>query len=268
MTDIRIKQRIRKLLDLASDDAAADGEIDNALRFARRLMLENAISEEDLAELDAGRELDPHEAAAREAYVRITGWADRAYWSFWKRRLADVVCDLVGSVTVYRDRKGQRKTSWGTVEYANNGKPKYRARLQFAGPKLDTEEAYAMWIEWIEVIETMARLRYSNTLFESGRNYAEGFVQALCEKVDAIRQAESVKLEGPQTTALVLLRNQLSTIEAKREYGTKWLAKEHGVRLRKITQKVGGNDDPFAREQGKADGRKADFSRNRQRRLT
>ena len=38
----RIKERIRKLLQLAGDDAAMGNEIENALRFARRLTLRAA----------------------------------------------------------------------------------------------------------------------------------------------------------------------------------------------------------------------------------
>jgi len=48
MDTTRIKEKIRKLLNLAEDDGAMEGEINNALNFARRLMLQHNISEEDI----------------------------------------------------------------------------------------------------------------------------------------------------------------------------------------------------------------------------
>jgi len=55
-----VKDTIRKLLNLAENDGAADGEIDNALRFARRLMHQHHLSEEDIDRSD------PDSKAARE----------------------------------------------------------------------------------------------------------------------------------------------------------------------------------------------------------
>jgi len=44
----QIKERIRKLLNLANDDAAMGGEVRNAIAFAERLMATHHLSEADL----------------------------------------------------------------------------------------------------------------------------------------------------------------------------------------------------------------------------
>ena len=53
MVDTSIKEKIKKLLRVAENDAATEGEIDNAVRAARALMLKHSIEVGDVKEKES-----------------------------------------------------------------------------------------------------------------------------------------------------------------------------------------------------------------------
>ena len=80
----RVKDTIRKLLNLAANDAATEGEVNNAIRFARKLMLEHQLSDDDCK---AGDESDEERIARAECQrgsvnsqsAKCSGWESRPF---------------------------------------------------------------------------------------------------------------------------------------------------------------------------------------------
>ena len=112
------KDTIRKLLNLAADDGAAEGEVDNALRFADRLMRAHHLSEDDIGEDD------PHVDAAREEsweFGEGEAWSTGQSFCSWEHQLAHFVNDLIGSTKYYYNpSKIQRKD--GRIIFDDGGR--------------------------------------------------------------------------------------------------------------------------------------------------
>ena len=99
----KAKDTIRKLLDLAADDAAAENEIENAIRFARKLMDKHNLSEDDLPQADE-RIIDMEKEACAELFSQ-TGYAQ---WADWHKELSCVVCRIVPGVIQMGDAANVR----------------------------------------------------------------------------------------------------------------------------------------------------------------
>jgi hypothetical protein len=254
----KIKDRIRKLLNLAKDSAAYEGEIDNAMRFARRLMLEHNIAEGDLETPS-----DPHEAAAREEYMQAEAFTQSENFSTWEGILMSAVCLLIGTIGDYRThQKATKKTPLGTVSFDEKGKPKVGTKVVFYGPAEDARDGAAIFEEWAHVIATMARLKFGGCFRGEGRSYAEGFAYALKKNMEAIQKEERKEIEYQSTSTALVLRNSLSLMEAKKKRGAEWLRKDQGIHLRHSSGR-GNHNDPGAFAAGCADGAKSNFSRAR-----
>lgn len=264
----KIKDRIKKLLNLAEDQGAFDGEVDNALRFARRLMLRHNVTQEDLEEAK-----DAHEAAAdAEAveYGRVEAFTLGANLSNWENTLAHSICKLIGTVQFYREAgKHYKRTVHGTIDYSR-GEPSTATRLQFYGPAEDARDAIELLEEWSHIIVSMARMKYGGAFKGSGREYAEAFSYALHDKVRKIEREERQQLELPTTTrcTALMIRNAGQLMLAKKNRASDWLRQECGIRLQKGTRSSGSTIyDEGARAAGRADGDRADFSHARKKKL-
>ena len=85
-----VKKTIKDLLNLANDDGAFDGEIENALKHAQRLMAEHHITEEDLKTSETKETFDEYETYSHgKSYTK------------WEARLCVFISKLVGSPLVY-----------------------------------------------------------------------------------------------------------------------------------------------------------------------
>ena len=95
MTKDEIKARIRALLNTASNDASTEGEIDNAMRFAQRLMHRHHLTEDEC--LDDG---NIHEKAADQDWEMDTGRAavNSSMFRAWELALGLWVAKFVGGV--------------------------------------------------------------------------------------------------------------------------------------------------------------------------
>jgi hypothetical protein len=265
----KIKDKIKKLLNLANDDNAFDGEVDNALRFARRLMLRHNVSQEDLEEAK-----DPHEVAAdaeEVEYGKTVAYTTGTRLSQWESTLSAAICELLGTVQHYRTSNEVRMTSAGTVSYDKDGYAQLATGLHFYGPEEDTRDAKDLFVEWSHVIVTMARMKYGGAFKGSGREYAEGFASALYSKVENIKREEKRTAELPETTrcTALMIRNAGALMQAKRERASSWLRDVQGIRLRSGGSRYRNvQRDPGARAAGRSDGSRADFSHSRKKKLT
>ena len=265
----RIKERIRKLLQLAGDDAAMGNEIENALRFARRLMLEHHISEADLRATEAK---DPHEIAAvveATEYDRGVVQTTGSRLTAWESALVTAVCELVGTVGWYVDaRRTLRRSPHGFVQIdGRTGKPQTSAHLAIYGPAEDVRDALDLVSEWSLIIAGLGRLRYGGAFRGEGRAYCEGFARELLLQVFRMRDQERQAVPAEGCCSALVVANATALMDAKRARAAVYLREQLGIRLHASGGGRGGADYPEAARRGASDGSRASFTRVRTSRL-
>lgn len=237
----RVKDRIRKLLALAENDGAAQGEIDNAMAFAAALMAEHHVTREE-AHATAGAE-ERREYGYGESYT--TG----ANLSTWESALGHAISELCG-VKWYVNRNCVRKVEDRTV-FGSDGKIQYAARLTWYGETGDCQEAEQLYSEWARTIASMARIRYGGALRGAGASYAYGFATALR---DSIRKTP----EAATGNALAVRSREI--VIQKHSAASRWLANQ-GVKLGASSSRRVSIADGGAYGAGRADGAKGGLSR-------
>lgn len=278
MSDMeRVKEKIRALLRLGADESGAtEAEAENAIRFARRLMLQHNVREDQL------EELDPHEAAAaaeREEYGQATATTEGSVTTNWESVLAAAVSRLVGSVGNYlANGTVPRRKADGTLEFNPvTGKPMIHRAFVFYGPAEDARDATVLYREWSAAIVALARMKYGGALKGPGRSYCDGFAQALWRKALAALREEQALIEAfkaraalpageTHASALVVVNGNASMV-ARRERADTWLRNTQGIRLSNRSRSGQGSHDSGAFAAGSEDGRRSDFSRTRRKKL-
>ena len=249
MADIsKIKDRVRKLLNLAADDGAAEGEIDNALRAARRLMLDHQLSEDDVSAPEEDLRT-PEQIAADTKYGTAKSWSNASRVPSWQGTLAQAVAKFIATVDVYHDHPAVMRMPSGIVKH--DGLPV--VGWVFYGPHDDCVLASELHQELLLACATTAKLKYGGALMTGpGRDYCDGFAQGLYEKVKQatidVEAGKTPKLEGPQCNALSIVR-ATNIAKAKQDFANKWL-------------------DSGAYSQGKSDGSSQSLSRSRTARIS
>lgn len=262
----KIKDRIRKLFNLASNDAAADGEINNALKAARELMLAHQLSEDDVeAEPDDLR--SPAEIAADTEYGTAKTWGNSRRAPNWQGSLGQAVAEFIGTVKMYHDNPEIHRKPSGIV--ANDGEPV--TGWVFYGPHDDAVLASELHQELLLTCATTAKLRFGGKLMTGpGRDYCDGFARGLLDKVYAARrdvsQDATPKLAGVQCTALSVVRaGDIALAKVKR--AGDWLKKEKGIHLRQTSGYGREVGDYGAYQQGKTDGGSQSLTKDRTARI-
>lgn len=254
----RIKRRIRGLLNLAADDAAAEGEIANAMAAAERLMQEHQLEAADF-EAATAQEV---RAETRHGVVETTTQGKAL--STWESTLAFAVSNLVGTTGWYRNRD-KRTVGVGTFK-----QPSIRSVVFFYGPQEDAEIARELFDEWSHTIATMATGRYGGCFHGDGAKYAYGFASALYYRTQKIER-ERAQITTESTAALVRVSggSLAQVLDQKKQAAKDWVQKEIGLNFRKGSAGAGyrsGSHDAYS--SGLADGSKAEFSATRRRKLT
>lgn len=278
-----IKRKIQGILAIGADDSGAtEAEAENAMAFARRLMLRHQLTEADIAK---GGERTAHEIAADTEYDTVTAYTEGAKMATWASWLTHAINGLVGTTQSYIGNRGvTKRTAAGTVDFDNQGEAKKACEVVFYGPAEDCRDAKALFEEWSVLIAALSRMKFGGALRGEGRSYAEGFASALYNKVKQMKRDEHRKIESAKgqtiglldaatvahgedqftrdkdCSALVVVKSN-EIMLAKRERGSEWLRKEKGIRLGSGRAGGGGRHHSGAYSAGQADGRKADFSR-------
>jgi len=262
----RVKNRIRKLLNVAKNDAATEGEIDNALRFAKDMMDSHHLSEEDLVDEPE----DQYKAAAAAKRDRVFVSAAGKFYT-WEKWLSSFVAEFVGGVGVYLDR-GKRiaRDHRGVVILDDWGEPYRAVRYCFYGIAEDVHIAAELFHELRLTIKAMARLRWGSCYVKDGGVYCEGFVMGLCTKIERQKKRQRQIAQQSGSTALVLVDRRNDLVAFKKKKATDWLAKSVGIRLSKASADPygGANGSSQAYCEGIEDGERADVSVNRKKKLT
>lgn len=254
----KIKDRIRKLLNLAGNEGAMQGEIDNALRFAAQLKLKHNIADSELKKPDEKPKTARERARDDYAYCKMHSTSYRSDSAMmWEHRLAHAVCNLIGTVTYYYQTQTitMRKGKDGTIVTDKDGKPYIGVEFTFFGPEEDATDAVEIFNEWQFLIAAMAKMKFRIVVRGMGRSYCEGFTFALGQKVTEAKE-EAKRLMAASTSRALVVQG-LDLEQAKKDEGQRRYGKP------KETRRKARSVDLDAFRHGRQDGEKADFTRER-----
>ncbi len=236
-----IKSRVLKLLNLAECPEAVEGEIHNALAFARKLMDQHHLTEADLQD----------EEIREEKMGKTVATCGGSKMSSWESALGGALVALFGSIGWYVGGKTKSRDEFGFLQRGETD----RQTAIFYGPVEDAELAKDMFEEIGKTIATMARLKWGGVYRGEGRSYCEGFAYELLNRV----RKDVRENRTEQCKALVLV---------KADDAKKWLKNVEGVRLRSRGGGSGGglhHHDSYG--DGRSDGQKSDFQPRRRPKL-
>lgn len=143
----KIASRVRKLLALAHDNSASQGEIENAMRMARELMTQYGIEDSDLQEDDTSNPIVDERGQAKNTSQR------------WEQSLSIAISNIC-DVVAYR---------CGGV-------------IHFVGYARDVAVARELYPSLVVTARTLARMELGKGWTPSHRSFAEGFVSALISR--------------------------------------------------------------------------------------
>jgi hypothetical protein len=240
----RIKDRIRKLLNVARDDAATDGEIANAITAARHMMHAYHLEEADLHSAAAAPKMKSNKVST---YARAI--------SQWEIDLARFIADFIGGIGYYRERNSQ-------FEVIRSGRIVDTSTMVFYGEDEQVALATDLYADLHDTIITMAKLRFRSIPVRGpARSYAEGFVSGIRSKLaSADEQAMSA---GDTSRALVVRSREL--MEHKKSAADRWLAETAKVRLIFTTKRSVRMHIQSAFDKGVRDGERQDIAVDRKR---
>ena len=252
----KIKKTIRDLFNLAENDAAAEGEVENAIRFARRLLDKHHLSEEECRK-------DPTMNAARSEVMEENGCVvGNGKLAYWEKQLGGFVQQFVGSVGCYLDYPKEVKID-GRLQFGDDGKPLVARRVVFFGVAEDAAMASNLYKTLQLTIATMARFRYGGAHRGDGRTYCEGYVSGLYSKL-----REAVRIDSIDSESRALVVQSTALAKASKERAIAWRERVTGRKLRAGNARSVGASDPNAYNQGKADGAKTGVSASRTNKVT
>lgn len=251
--------KVRKLLHLAGNHAATEGEIQAAMLQAQRLMEKYHLSEEDLA-----HEPDEDYAAVDQApYADYRSFCGRRF-AHWEKRLASFVADFIGCRHYIDDELNPVRVH-GILQLDEHDRPRSAKSVVFYGVADDAALATHTFGELRLAIATMARIEFGQVHRGDGATYCLGFVHGLELQAQAAQERARI---GASSTALTLRHRTAALIAYKQERSEQWLARERGISLRTVTSRTRVTGSDVAWERGITDGRATDVSRARQRKLT
>jgi len=226
MADIEtIKNRIKKLMAVAGDGIATDGEISNAMSLAMSLIDKHNLDKDEF-EKKEGKEED---ITYGRTYVNYSSKRVNQ----WETKLAQSICKLYGTVKCWIDAKKSPFRYKGVLMLEDDGTPVYTPTLHFYGPITDCEECKDLFYEWAISIGTMAQLRWGGCYRGLGAQYCDGFTNAIYAKLmelDTNRQlvqATTPKQFGNPNTAITLF-NRYKLIK---KGATEWLRDTQHINL-------------------------------------
>jgi hypothetical protein len=237
-----IKAKVGKMLSLASDSGASQGEIENALSMATQMMMKYNLTRQDI---DQSKE-NPIE---KVQYGMRTAYSLSKKTFVWESSLAMFLTRFIGTVKVYRDSQMHLNRKRGMVVTDEKGNSVYSRAFIFYGSDDDCEIAVELFDELKYAIQMSAIIRFGSWAKGDGGAYCEGFVSGL--RQTHIQEVKKLKMDS-QTYGLIIVseQNQLAIVKQ----ADQWLAKEKGVKLYKKQTSTGASGSSDARNEGREDG--------------
>lgn len=176
MSEEKILSRVRKMMAIANDAAATEGERDNALRMSYRLLAKYNLTMVDV-EIHASRNEED-----RKIYETVT----RS--QLWARH----VCHIIAELFFCQYFSGRRINADKCVHH-------------FVGKESNATTAMLMSEYVVQSLVKESRVRYKNDLTPEARSFCLGAVVKLRERVRELKeQAQTEINEAPTGTSLVL----------------------------------------------------------------
>jgi len=243
MNDNKIREKLAKMLTLAGDNTASQGEIDNALAMATQMMVKYNLTRDDI-------DMSQDDPIKNIKYSSNTAFTLSGKVYVWELSLAHFISDFMGTVNHYINSGRYNKRPNGLQEFDSNGNPVATRMITFYGAEDDCEIAVSLYHELQKAIQMAAVVRYGKWAKGDGGVYCEGFVQGLVDS--NVNEIQKLKDCDAQTNALILVSEQ--TQLAIRSGATSWLAKSKGIKLRKTQGSSGASGSGNARREGRNDG--------------
>lgn len=233
----QVKKTIRDLLNLAENDAATEGEINNAITFARRLMDAHHLEADDCVE-----------RPTEDSFDRQAVFGNSGNLVIWETNLTHFVEELVGSVNRYFTGKIEVTG----IDRIRLGKPGLKNGIYFYGPAEDVQLATDIFHDLYATIMASSHLKYRSAARGEGREYATGFVKGLLFK---LREAKQKDKDTDVASRALIVRSDLIVTE-KKEKGKNWLMTDQKVKLRNATRQYSSIYKGNAYDEGVSDGKK------------
>lgn len=254
MTKESIVEKVKKLLAIAQNDSSNDEEIDNAMRFAKKLMDNHHLTEDDLAHEPAD---DYQKASLAEKGIfkcflgkKIFAW--ESYLASFVGKFVGAACYIDNTIQVVRKPNG-----FGVIDPVTE-LPKKGKAIVWYGVAEDCLIARDIYNELRALIATMAVGKWGNCYRGDGAAYAEGFVTGLNIRLQKAKIEEKTRVES---TALILLSHRRDAlVKHKIDLAKNWLAKEKGISKLRKRQVQGSKGSHDARSEGRVDGQNTDVS--------
>lgn len=259
-SSISIKEKIRLLLNLAKDDGASSGEIDNAMRFATMLMAKYHINEDEI-----NKHTDGHERAALYDRMGVgRSYSQTMKLGYWEKLLATFCCQFVGSVQCYISNGKEVVKENGIIKCDSDGNSVIRRAFVFYGVDEDVQLTIDLYNELSVIIAATARMKHGSVMKSSGGDYAQGFVSGLFTR---LQNQQLLISQSSESRSLVVQSNEM--IELKKSMAKKWLAEQQNIKVRQNkTKRRVKTFDHSAWLNGQSDGKKVELSNNRKLKLT
>ncbi len=246
----RIKDKLAKLLRLGENNAASDGEIDNALTLAAAMMAKHNLTRDDIDMTQA----DP---IARVSYGRHFAFSRGANLATWESVLCNFIVSFIGTVQCYLSKQMPVRRN-GIAETNGHGEPRMACGCAFYGCDEDAACAAAMFEELRDAISTMAIIRWGGWARGDGAAYAEGFAVGIQASNSRAKQALANSDSATSALMLVSEKNQL----AIRDKAKEWLTTTTGIKVNKgRSRSFSRSGSSEARNEGRRDGSNYDVSR-------
>jgi len=243
MNDNKIREKLAKMLALASDGNATQGEIENALAMATQMMVKYNLTRDDI-DMTQADPIKNIKYSKNQAYTL----SPKLY--SWEGSLAVFISKFIGTVDCYVQKGKYPKRINGFQQFDSDGNPIHSCMITFYGVEDDCEIATSLYHELQKAIQMAALVRYGAWAKGDGGVYCEGFVQGL--KDSNIREIQKLKNCDAQTNSLILLSEK--TQLAIRNEAKNWLRQNTNVCLRAGQRTTGSSGSHSARAEGRADG--------------
>jgi hypothetical protein len=262
MSDEKVIDKIKKLLAIAKDNNAFDGEIQAAMHTASKLMDKYHLTEEDLSHepVDDYRKAEGAEKGRYRAFIGAKIYA-------WEQDLATFVSKFVGVPAYIDNNKLQARSESGFLLRDKwFGEPWAGKSIVFYGVAEDAIIARDLYDELRWMITTLAYGKFGNIYVKEGGKYSEGFVWGLFEQ--HAKSKEVKKLEAQtSSTGMILLARRDDLVQFKQDLASKWLKAETKVKIHKGGRNWGAAGSSNAFGQGVKDGKNADVEVARTKKL-
>ena len=263
----RVRETIQKMLRLAEDPAAQQGEIDNAMRFVNKLMAEHQLTQEDIELGKTDEKVLDLEKKEMGRQFAMFGSNKRCEWEF---SAASFACHVVGGVKYYiGPEQIWRDPATGAVKLKYNGKPNTKPTAAFYGIAEDVELARQVFLELIMTISALAKLKWGGIYRGPGREYCEGFMEGMWSNYYADMAKQKQLAKTSSSTALVAIDSRNAIVTKKLELAKHFAKNGLGLKLRAgAAFSRGKQENSEARAEGKSDGKSHKATVDRRKKLT